>query len=72
MIHEEKLTHMQIALNIVGYNFDSLGIDMIASIYELVSINKGLTDINSICRVKQEVNDRELTRIHEKKVKEAI
>jgi len=58
MTHEEKLNYMRIAMSIVGYKFEVIGLDMLVSIYDLVNERKGETDLDSICAVEQAVKER--------------
>lgn len=59
MTHEEKINYMKIAAGIVGYGFDTKGLDMLVSIYELVIEKKGETDLHTICKVGAEVEKRD-------------
>ena len=58
MTHDEKINYMRIATGIVGYRFDNKGLDMLVSLYELVIENKGETDLETICKIEQEVKKR--------------
>lgn len=64
MTHEEKIEYMKIAAGIVGYVFDTKGLDTLVSLYDLVIDKKGDTDLQSIVKVKCAVDDREKERIH--------
>ncbi len=48
MTHEEKLKYMKIAAGIVGYGFDEKGLDMLVSLYDLVTKHEGDTDVKQI------------------------
>ena len=61
---------MKIAAGIVGYAFETKGLDMLVAIYDLVLEKKGETDIRSIVKVECEVQEREKKRIEAKKLKE--
>ena len=58
MTHEEKINYMKIATGIVGYGFDTKGLDMLVSLYELVIEKQGETDVKTICKVEVEVKQR--------------
>ena len=58
MIHEEKINYMKIAAGIVGYSFDTQGLDMIVSIYELVIEKQGDADLRSVSIVQDGVKYR--------------
>jgi hypothetical protein len=58
MTHEEKINYMKIATGIVGYGFDTKGLDMLVSLYELVIERQGETDVKTICKVEVEVKQR--------------
>ena len=55
MNHEEKIKYMKIAAAIVGYGFDTKGLDMLVSTYDLVVEKKGECDIDSISSVQYSV-----------------
>jgi hypothetical protein len=59
MTHEEKINYMKIAAGIVGYGFDSKGLDMLVSLYELVIEMKGDADLKTISQVQAEVKKRD-------------
>jgi len=58
MTHEEKINYMKIAAGIVGYGFDTKGLDMLVSLYELVIEKRGATDVKTITSVEFEVKKR--------------
>lgn len=58
MTHEEKIKYMKIASGIVGYGFDDKGLDTLVSLYELIIVKKGETDLKSVLKVESEVNKR--------------
>jgi hypothetical protein len=58
MKHEQKINYMKIAAGIVGYVFDTKGLDMMVSIYELVIEKQGATDLETITNVELEVKKR--------------
>jgi len=58
MIHEEKINYMKIAAGIVGYSFDTQGLDMLVSIYELVIEKQGDADLRSVSIVQDGVKYR--------------
>lgn len=58
MTHEEKIGYMKIAAGIVGYHFDTKGLDMLISIYELVIEKQGETDLRTVCKVEADVKKR--------------
>lgn len=58
MTHEEKMNYMKIAAGIVGYSFETKGLDMLVSLYELVIEKQGDTDIHSICAIECKVKER--------------
>lgn len=60
MTHEEKLKYMKIAAGIVGYGFDEKGLDMLISLYDLVTKHEGDTDVKQIVKVQMEVEERDL------------
>ena len=62
MTHEEKLKYMKIAAGIVGYGFDQKGLDMLVSLYDLVTKHEGDTDVKQIVKVQTEVEEREAER----------
>ena len=62
MTHEEKLKYMKIAAGIVGYGFDKKGLDMLVSLYDLVTKHEGDTDVKQIVKVQTEVEEREAER----------
>jgi hypothetical protein len=70
MTHEEKINYMRIAAGIVGYGFDTKGLDMLISIYDLVIEKKGETDLRSIVKVECAVEEREKERVEAKKLKD--
>lgn len=53
---------MKIAAGIVGYGFDKKGLDMLVSLYDLVTKNEGDTDVKQIVKVQTEVEEREAER----------
>lgn len=58
MTHEEKINYMKIAAGIVGYGFDTKGLDMLVSLYELVIEKQGETDLKNVCQVEADVKKR--------------
>lgn len=60
MTHEEKINYMKIAAGIVGYGFDKKGLDMLVSLYDLVTKHEGDTDVKQIVKVQTEVEKREV------------
>lgn len=62
MTHDEKITYMQVAASIVGYNFDLKGIDMLISIYDYILLRKGESDMQSIVKIQCAVEDRYIKR----------
>lgn len=58
MTHEEKVNYMKIAAGIVGYGFETKGLDLLVSIYELVIQKEGNTDLWSITKLEAEVKKR--------------
>lgn len=58
MTHNKKISYMDIASRISGYGFEKKDLDMLVSIYELVSKNEGETDLKQVIHIKSEVNDR--------------
>jgi len=65
MTHEEKINYMRIANGIVGYGFETKTLDMIVSIYDLILLKQGETDLHNIVKIECEVEERELKRIKE-------
>jgi hypothetical protein len=70
MKHEEKINYMKIAAGIVGFGFDTKGLDMLVSMYDLVIEKKGDTDLNSIVKVECAVEEREKERAAARKLKD--
>ena len=73
MTHEEKIHYMQIACNLLGYNFDMKGLDAITSVYDLILEKKGATDLESISKIRAAVDKRDeerITAIDKKKLNE--
>jgi hypothetical protein len=68
MTHEEKINYMKIAAGIVGYGFETKGLDMLVSIYDLVIEKQGDADLRSIVKVEVEVKERD----KERKIKEKV
>ena len=58
MTHEQKINYMKIAAGIVGYGFETKGLDLLVSIYELVIEKGGKTDIWSISKIEDIVKNR--------------
>ena len=58
MTHDEKIKYLKIAASVTGYRFDERDFDMLISLYELVIEKKGETDLDSICSVEIDVNER--------------
>ena len=58
MTHEEKINYMRIATGIVGYGFDTKGLDMLVSLYELVIEKKGESDLKTVHKIEAEVKKR--------------
>ncbi len=58
MTHEEKINYMKIATGIVGYGFDTKGLDMLVSVYELVIEKQGATHLDAVCKVEADVKRR--------------
>jgi len=56
--HDEKLTYMRIATDLLGFGFNDQGLDLLVSTYDLILKNKGETDLKDIAKVKQAVKDR--------------
>ena len=65
MTHEEKITNLQVAAAIVGYNFDRKGLDLLVTIYEKVLLKKGKTDLKDLIDIHIEIDrkykEKELT-----------
>lgn len=59
MTHEEKIQYMQIACGMAGYVVDEKAMDMFVSLYELVIEKKGETDLDSVCKIKASVIERD-------------
>lgn len=60
LTHEEKVKYLQMAFGI-AYDFKSLDfktLDMIVSLSDLIDIKKGESDLQSICKVIKEVQNR--------------
>ncbi len=55
MTHEEKINCMRIATGICNYGFDTKGLDLMVSLYELILEKKGDTDLKSIVTVESQV-----------------
>ena len=58
MTHEEKINYMKIASGMVGYAFNLKDLDMLVSIYELLTQKKGSTDLRAVLRVESDVKER--------------
>lgn len=58
MTHEQKINYMKIACGIVGYGFDTKGLDMLVSLYELIIEKQGKTDLKMVCNIECEVKQR--------------
>jgi hypothetical protein len=58
MTHEEKINYMKIAAGICGYGFDTKGLDLMVSLYELVIEKQGDSDLRSISKIEAEVKHR--------------
>lgn len=58
MTHEEKINYMKISAGICGYAFDTKGLDLMVSLYELVIEKQGESDIRSISKLEVEVKNR--------------
>ena len=69
MEHKEKINYMRIAAGIVGYGFDEKGLDMLISMYDLVLEKEGQTDLNSIVKIRCEVEEREEERIKAERIR---
>jgi hypothetical protein len=59
MTQEEKINNMKIAAGICGFGFDHKGLDLLVSLYELISTKEGKTDISDITKVEYEVKSRD-------------
>lgn len=58
MTHEEKIDYMRIAAGMVGYGFDTKGLDTLVSLYELVIEKQEKTDLKAICEVEASAKKR--------------
>jgi len=56
MSQEDKIKFMKMALGIMGVSLEEKKLDYIISIYDLILIKKGETDLMDICKVKSEVD----------------
>jgi len=58
MTHEQKIRYMEIATSIVGFKFRQQDMDMIVSLYDLVLEKEGETDLESVCKLQFEVEQK--------------
>jgi hypothetical protein len=58
MTHEQKINYMKIAAGIVGYGFETKGLDLLVSIYELVIAEEGKADLATISEIEAQAKAR--------------
>ena len=63
MSQEDKIKFMQMALGTMGVSLEERKLDYIVSIYDLISIKGGETDLMDICKTKLEVDKRHQIKI---------
>ncbi len=62
MKHEDKINYLRIAAGIAGYSFTVTQLDLLVSLYELVVINGGVTNLDQVVFIETCVKDREKVR----------
>ncbi len=66
MEHEEKINNMRIAAGVASFGFTNKQLDLLVSLYDLVTLMQGKTTIKDIVEIESQVDRRE----QEKKQKE--
>lgn len=61
-MHSQKLEHFQVASTLVGFKFKDKDLDMLVSMYDLVSEFGGKLDLDTITTKEFEVNERHLVK----------
>lgn len=59
MTQEQKINNMKIAARICGFGFDNKGIDLLVSLYELISEKEGQTSMSDVTKVQMDVKNRD-------------
>ena len=58
MTHAEKIKYLNIATGICHFGFTPLQLDLLVSLYDLINVRQGDTDVKSICEVQAIVEER--------------
>lgn len=58
MTHEEKVNYMRIAASLCNYGFNNEQLDLLTSLYDEVTSNKGETDLKKVLQIEREVKER--------------
>ena len=61
-MHSQKLEHFQVASTLVGFKFKDKDLDMLVSMYDLVTKFGGKLDIDTITTKELEINERHLVK----------
>ena len=59
MTQEQKINNMKIAAGICGFGFDNKGLDLLVSLYELISEKEGQTSLCDVTKVQMDVKNRD-------------
>lgn len=62
MTPEEKVKYFTIAANICGFGFNEKHTDMLLSVYEKIIEKEGKTDLEMVCKIIAECEEREQER----------
>jgi mRNA-degrading endonuclease toxin of MazEF toxin-antitoxin module len=68
MNHEEKINYMRIAAGICCYSFKKEHLDLLVSLYELVTKKEGKTNVDEIVDVELAVKEREKERLKNEEI----
>ena len=58
MEHKEKINYMRIASGIAGYGFKHEQLDLLVSLYELILVHEGESNIKHVVKIESEVKNR--------------
>jgi len=64
---EEKINYMRISAGMACMGFTNKQMDLLVSLYELVTTKKGNSNMMDVCTIEAQVEQREEIRLKEKK-----
>lgn len=75
MTHEEKINNMRIATALCNFGFNNEQLDLLVSLYDIVTEKEGKTSLEDICKIEFQAQGREKDRVKkilEKKTDEEL